>query len=315
MAKSLAYEEASPHELEFVAAAASWINLIIEKGPSLPFSEAKIERRSKSSQKRRDLSLVGKDRKILVTGEVKLPYQKDGATPYNATVVSDARGKAIRANASYFFTWNVNECVLWETETSSDNPREAQHYRSWKITSVVKESHLTLPSTEDDIKRWLGQFLNDLAKIIQGSAKVGFKPPDERFIESLESALSLPIRLTFEELERRYSTTRGRNDLDQWMRDDQGWTIAADPEGIRENLERAAKFSCYALVNRLVFYEALMKRYGAHLLKLNVPDHLDSGDELGNHLEGFFAEAKTVTCNGLKWKWIRTAINGNWRPH
>ena len=295
MAKSLAPEEAAPHELEFVAAAASWINLIIDKSSSLPFLEARIEGRSKNSQKRRDLSLVGKDRKILVTGEVKLPYQKDGATPYNATVVSDARRKALRANARYFFTWNVNECVLWETETSSDNPREAQHYRSWKVTSVAKESHLTLPSTEDAIKRWLGQFLYDLAKIIQGSAKVGFKPPDERFIESLESALSLPIRLTFEELERRYSTTRGKNDLDQWMRDDQGWTIAADPEGIRENLERAAKFSCYALVNRLVFYEALMKRYGAHLLKLNVPDHLDSGDELGNHLEGFFAEAKTVT--------------------
>jgi hypothetical protein len=64
MARSLAPEEAAPHELEFVAAAASWINLIIDKGSSLPFSEARIEGRSKNSQKRRDLSLIGKDRKI-----------------------------------------------------------------------------------------------------------------------------------------------------------------------------------------------------------------------------------------------------------
>jgi hypothetical protein len=256
-------DEDFPHELEFTASAASWMNLIIEKDPTLPFSEAKCEGRTRGSQKRRDLSLRGKNSNILVTGEVKLPYQKDGATPHNAAVVSDARRKAIRASAEYFFTWNVNECVLWETQTATDDPAAGQHYKSWKVVSVAKETHLALPSTEDAIKSWLGQFLNELAKIIQGRAKVGFKAPDERFVDALESALSLPIQLTFEELERRYTTVRGKTDLDGWMRDEQGWTLAVDPDGIRDNLERAAKFSCYALVNRLVFYEALMKRYGA----------------------------------------------------
>jgi hypothetical protein len=41
---------------------------------------------------------------VLVTGEIKLPYQKDGASPYSASVVSDARRKAARAGAKYFFT-------------------------------------------------------------------------------------------------------------------------------------------------------------------------------------------------------------------
>jgi len=284
-----------PHELEFTANAASWMNLIIEKDHALPFSGARCEGRSRGSQKRRDLTLLGKDGKVLVTGEVKLPYQKDGATPHNAVVVSDARAKALRSGADYFFTWNVNECVLWETRTPTDNPAAGQFYKTWKVVSVVKQAHLALPSTEDTIKSWLGQFLNELGRIIQGRAKVGFKLPDERFVDALESALSLPIRLTFEGLEGRYATVRGKADLDGWMRDEQGWTLAADPEGIRDNLERAAKFSCYALVNRLVFYEALMKRYGAQLDKVNVPVHLDRGDELRLHLEGFFAEAKRVT--------------------
>ena len=87
----------------------------------------------------------------------------------------------------------------------------------------------------------------------------------------LNQSSAVRIRLTFEELEQRYATARGKADLDAWMRDEQGWTLAADAEGIRDNLERAAKFSCYALVNRLVFYEALMKRYGAQLHKLSVP--------------------------------------------
>lgn len=285
----------SPHELEFTTSVAAWMTLIIEKDPTLPFTAAKCEGRSKGIQKRRDLSLLGKDRKLLITGEVKLPYQKDGATPYNADVVKDARRKAARAGVAYFFTWNVNECVLWQTDTATEDPAAGRHYRSWKVVTITKETHLNLPSTTDAIKRWLGQFLNDLAKIVRGSVKVGFKTPDERFIEALESALTLPIRFTLEELGTRYPTTRGKADLDNWMRDEQGWTIATDPDGIRDNLERAAKFSCYALVNKLVFYEALMKRYGAQLPKLNVPDHIDAGDDLRLHLEGFFAQAKQVT--------------------
>ncbi len=223
MPDPLTSEEDFPHELKFTASAASWMNLIIEKDNTLPFSEVMCEGRTKGSQRRRDLSLLGKDGKVLVTGEVKLPYQKDGATPHNATVISDARIKATRAGAAYFFTWNVNECVLWETRTPTDDPAAGQHYKSWKVVSVVKESHLALPTTEDAIKSWLGKFLHELGKIIQGRAKVGFKAPDERFVDALESALSLPIRLTFEELDRRYATGRGKADLDRWMRDEQGW--------------------------------------------------------------------------------------------
>ena len=91
----------------------------------------------------------------------------------------------------------------------------------------------------------------------QGISPCPSKAPDERFVDALESALSLPIQLTFEELERRYTTVRGKTDLDGWMRDEQGWTLAVDAEGIRDNLERAAKFSCYALVNRLVFLRSI----------------------------------------------------------
>jgi hypothetical protein len=288
-------EEDSPNELEFTAIAASWMNLIIEKDNSLPFSSVRCERRTRGLQKRRDISLIGKDRRAIITGEVKLPYEKDGATPYNASVVSDARGKAIRAGVNYFFTWNVNECVLWEAQSVTDDVTAGQHYKAWKVVSVAKESHLVLPSTEDAIKSWLGQFINELANIIRGNAKVGFKLPDERFVDALESALNLPIRLAFEALEEQYRAVRSKTDLDSWMRDEQGWTLASDAEGIQDNLERASKFSCYALVNRLVFYEALMKRYGAQLHKLNVPEHIDKGDDLRLHLEGFFAEAKRVT--------------------
>ena len=102
-------------EWEFTADVASWINEILEKNPDLPFIRAKCEMRGSGSKKRRDLTLLARNRKVALSGEVKLPYVLEGSTPYRESVVMDARRKAARANSPFFFTWNVNELVLWQT--------------------------------------------------------------------------------------------------------------------------------------------------------------------------------------------------------
>lgn len=282
------------NEWEFTAEAASWINeaLAFETNPF--FARAKCEQRGRGSNKRRDLSLLGKDQKPLVTGEVKLPFRPDGGTPYNAHVVEDARKKARRAGADFFFTWNVNQCVLWETEPSE--PQRAQrNYFSWDVTDVVKESHLENPAVVHAICSWIPVFLRDVERICRGTDNLGEKLPDEKFIEALESALRLPVALTVEKLQEQYANPRFRKDINQWMREEQGWVIYDDPEGVRDSLERAARFACYALVNKIVFHEALLKRHSKRMEKLTVPDHISGADELRLELERFFGEAKEVT--------------------
>jgi len=282
------------NEWEFTTEVASWINETLAKNPSLPFSRAKCEQTGEGSRKRRDLTLLDKDKRIVLTGEVKLPYQPEGGSPYNASVVRDARAKAQRARARFFFTWNVNEFVLWETETAKTSWQE-QNYKSWEVTTIHRESHLELPMTAQAIKTWLALFLNEFAQIIRGAASIGFKAPDEKFIEALESSLKMPIVLNLEKLDELYKNPSLKSELDKWMREEQGWLIYTDPDGIRDNLERASKFACYALVNKLVFHEALLKRYAASMSKLSVPEHIDTGEALRLHLEGYFAEAKSVT--------------------
>ncbi|MGA2225573.1 MAG: N-6 DNA methylase, partial [Syntrophobacteraceae bacterium] len=282
------------NEWELTADVASWINEIIGKDRTLPFSRAKCEQRPETSLKRRDLTLLGGIGQILVTGEIKLPYQKDGSSPYNAVVVDDARSKALKVGSKYFFTWNVNECVLWETTPTRSSWRD-QNYKSWDVTKVRKESDLEHPAVIDAIKNWLPVFLNDLAKILGGTSFIGRKSPDEKFIDALESALKMPIFATLDELERRYKKVRNKSELDKWMRSDQGWIIYDDPEGIRENLERAARFACYGLLNKLVFHEALLRRYGAQIDKISIPEHIDTGEDLRSHVEGYFAEAIRIT--------------------
>lgn len=281
-------------EWEFTAKVASWINVFIQVNRgSLPFSEARCEQKSVDSQKRRDLTLLDQNGKIVLTGEVKLPYRKDGGSPYNETVVQDARQKAIRAKSAYFFTWNVNECVLWETFTDK-TARTDRKYTSWDVTHITREHQLTLPATDHAVNKWLSVLLNDFAKILHGTALFGRQTPDQKFVDALESSLKMPIHHTLDELNGRYER-RFKSDLDAWMRDQMGWTISDDPEEMRDNLERASKFACYALLNKLVFYEALLKRYGEHLSSVEIPEHIDTGDNLRLHLEGFFSNAKRVT--------------------
>ena len=277
------------NEWEFVAKVASWIDGILRDYPRLPFSEARCEQRGRGSRKRRDLTLLADDGSVVLTGEVRLPYRHDGGSPYNEKLVQNARRKARRAGCDYFFTWNVNECVLWETfpPRTAHNERK---YKSWDVTNVTRESHLEQPMTFHAIMGWLPDFLHHFANIWRGKIELGLQSPDEKFIEALESSLKMPINLTLEELAVRYHGRKFKADLDRWMRVEQGWLISDEPEDIRENLERASKFACYALVNKLVFYEALIKRYVRQLDKIVVQDHITTGEQLRLHLWEYFAD-------------------------
>jgi hypothetical protein len=96
------------NEWQFTSEVAKWIVLILQRNKGLPFGDAYCEGQAPDSPKRRDLTVKDRIGRIVLTGEVKLPGKKDGATPYNAKVVEDARTKARRAGVRYFFTWNVN---------------------------------------------------------------------------------------------------------------------------------------------------------------------------------------------------------------
>ncbi|MDP2824172.1 MAG: N-6 DNA methylase [Sulfuritalea sp.] len=281
------------NEWEFVGEVKSWIDQIVRHNPSLPFSGAKTEQRGSGSNKRRDLTILDQDGRPILTGEVKLPYAKDGTSPYRSDVVVDARKKAEKAGVRYFFTWNVNECVLWETASAASGLKD-RAYERWVISNVSKPEHLEQAPTQHAIHEWLVKFLHEVAPILRGTAAIGTRSPDLKFVEALESALALPIRQTFEELNGRYAKPAFKRDLDGWMVS-LGWQIVSDAEGLRELLERAAKFACYLLVNKLVFHEALLKKYNRNMEPLKAPPEVTTGDELRIRLQSFFEDAREVT--------------------
>lgn len=74
-----------------------------------------------------------------------------------------------------------------------------------------------------------------------------------------------------------------------------GWQIVDDAEGKRTLLRNAAKFACYLLVNKLVFHEALLKKYKGRFDPLKAPPEVTTGDDLAQRLQYAFDEAKRVT--------------------
>lgn len=281
-------------EWEFTAEAASRFKLSIVDDASLPFSDVRVEQRGSGSAKRRDITILDKSGRPVITGEVKLPFQKDGSTPYNENVVQDARSKAQRAGAKFFFTWNVNECVLWETFPKATSQIDRK-YKSWIVTEVHKAEHLDIPGIWLQIDGWSSRFIHECARIIRGVAPFGTQSPDEKFIDALESSLRLPILFTLETLEKKYKDARFKAQLDRWMREEQGWIILDDPRGVRDNLERASRFASYALVNKLVFHEALRKGFKDKMDALDVSENCDTGEGLRIDLESYFHSAKFAT--------------------
>lgn len=285
------------NEWEFTSAVATWMSSAIQANSrGLPFSEARCEQTAPRSQKRRDLTLIDADGQPVVTGEVKMPYQPEGNSPYRANVVKDARRKAKRAGVKYFFTWNVNRCVLWPTDAPA-KAWEDREYRSWDVADVHNENQLNLPVFQERIKRWVPIFLRDVGDILRGDVVIGTQAPDVRFIDGLEAALEQPILLTTDALSQQWKKASPRSQLQKWMTEEQGWVLhdSGDMSGVMEDLNRAAQFANYSLVNKLVFHESLLRRYGSELEPITIPGHVSSAEQLRTHLESFFEKARKVT--------------------
>ena len=291
------------NELEFTQIAATWMQQAIDADPSLPFRHARVEQSAAGSAKRRDLTLSDDGHRPLLTGEVKMPYRPDGHSPFRREVVDDARRKARRAKCGFCFTWNVNKLVLWPADpragvgAASGGGASDDFYEAWDVAAVYRPEQMRLEQTERAIRRFLPGFLRDAARHIAQGRPLARRRPDDRFVDALEAALDQPVLLTTDALAGVWQRRAEREQLRAWMRDEQGWQLADpdDERGVAEDLAHAARFANYALVNKLVFHEALVRRYPGDLFPAAVPDHLNTGDALRLHLEGMFARAREVT--------------------
>lgn len=278
-------------EWTIVGDAKSWMDALLDRhGADAPFLKVKLETRTAGSLKRRDLTILDRNGGIALTGEVKVPYAFDGASPFVESTVVDARKKALSAGAPWFFTWNLNELVLWKTDNVADL-RGERGFKTYAVTAVRRREDLESPHVQLALRNGIELFLLDFMRIFTGLVEVARRAPDEYFVHTFDSFLTLPILNATRALIARDKTPTVREALNRWMRDEQGWTLVGDRD---ELLARAAKFAVYGVANKLVFYDALRKRF-SDLPSLIVDKTVDTGEKLIDKFASFFDTARHET--------------------
>jgi methylase of polypeptide subunit release factors len=286
-------------EWEFTADVASQINEILKERVDLPFSEAKCEQRKIGTIKRRDITLLNRVKKPVFTGEVKMPDKRDGRSPLNESVVIDAHNKANAIGVEYFFTWNVNDCVLWKTfeQGKSITERHLEFLKAFPAP-IIKSDDLLMPRVQEQVKSFLKTLLDRCAAILSGEKPLAKLPLDETFINVWELALAPLVTDTLREISFRYDKDkRFHKNLDEWMREGLGLLLSQkDEEIIRQNLFDTAKQSCFVLANKIVFYKALRQKFDK-LKNLEIGEEIKSDAQLKNLIEKAFEHAREITLD------------------
>lgn len=122
-------------------------------------------------------------------------------------------------------------------------------------------------------------------------------PLDNKFIRVWEAGLLPLVGETLHAISEHYKKDRRfKNELDKWMRDEQGLILSNDEAILRENLDRAAKLSCYVLANKIVFYKALRRRF-KKMRALKVSASVSTGVELQQNLDDYFDQAMRASSD------------------
>jgi type I restriction-modification system DNA methylase subunit len=288
----------SLNEWTFTSDVASQINAILRDRPDLHFSNAQVEERGKGSRKRRDLTIYDRQNKIVLTGEVKMPDSIEGRSPYQEALVMDAHDKANRIGVEHFFTWNINKCVLWRTfEAGKPITERYEEELNAFPSPILRSNELQHPLVKEQLSRFLFRFLDRCSALVTGADPLKLFPLDDKFIRIWEARLLPVVGETLHAISERYKRDKHfKNDLDRWMRDEQGLTLLNDEAVLRENLERAAKLSCYVLANKVVFYKALRRRF-TKMKALKVPASIKTGEALQRTLSEYFIQAMRASSD------------------
>lgn len=254
------------HEVDFCSQIAGAVSVLVSQDASAysPFRDARLEGFGTGTgrHKRKDLRFYNYDGKVILCGEVKLPGTREGRSAFAEKLMQDAFTKADNANVQFFFTWNVNEFVLFDRGLW-DRPLIDRRIRVWRLAKnmtspedVAREENLTYIKTH-----FLPDLLRDLADIFCGRQRE-WLPPDDIFIHSLESHLDWPRQLASAYILAHADRNKTFDlHVQRWMTE-QDWTFVRKPaEEWVKAVDNMAKTLVYVWANRLIFYKALRARF------------------------------------------------------
>jgi hypothetical protein len=292
----MAEQDSRTYEVTFCSRVAGWANELFNQHPEWPFRRAEIEESKAISRKRSDLRIHGGAGKLILAGEVKMPGTLQGSTPYNAELVADSAAKADNAGAEFFFTWNVNDFVLFDRKKWQLPPMERRVQEYPLGLALDSAADIDRAETETRVKKFLSDFFGKFAAILAGQQPEWGMRLDDWFIRSFESHISWPVKLTADFLWAQANASKiFDHRLQEWLGREQGWLFTRnDPSQWREIIDRAARTVCYVFANRLIFYESVRVKF-SELSALKIPKAMTSASDLYTHFQKTFQKAVQAT--------------------
>lgn len=284
------------HEVTFCSRVAKWSEAIFAANPEIPFQRVEIEESKGIRRKRSDLRVYDRQDRLVLAGEVKLPGTPEGRNAHDSGLIEDAFQKADYSGAQFFFSWNVNQLVLFD-RSLWHKPLFERRVRDWDLGLALDSAEdVARPEVEAALVRFLTEFYTDLAAIATGQKLDWGLPPDEYFIRAFESHVAWPVKLTAEYLDSQASSDKGFDHrLQEWMAKEQGWLVARnDPKTWRMLVDRAARTLCYVFANRLIFYESIRVKF-EDLPSLTIPKQVRTGKDSYLHFQKRFQQAVEAT--------------------
>lgn len=211
-------------------------------------------------------------------------------------MIEDASSKADNAGAEFFFTWNVNQFVLFDRK-KWHLPIFERRVKDYLLgLDLEKPEDVDRVEVETRIKGFLADFFGELAAILSGQQPEWGMRLDEWFIRAFESHIAWPVKLTAEFLFAKAGADKNfDHKLQDWLGIEQGWQFTRnDPVQWREILDRAARTLSYVFANRLIFYESVRAKF-TELPGLTLPKSVKSPQALYSHFQNAFQMAVDAT--------------------
>jgi hypothetical protein len=141
-------------------------NELFHQHPEWPFRRAEIEESRAIHRKRSDLRFYGDAARLILAGQVKMPGTPDGFSPYNNNLMRDSAEKADNAGAEFFFTWNVNDFVLFDRK-KWNLPLMKRRVQEYPLGLALDQPQdVDRLEVETRVKKFLADFFGDLAAIL-----------------------------------------------------------------------------------------------------------------------------------------------------
>ncbi len=276
------------NEWTLAAEIKSWWDGAFTAHPGWYLDRCEVERRVDGSQKRGDLSVLGRG-VVQLAGELRLP-DHPVASPWHPQNLGGAIDKAVKYGTRWCFTSDATMLLLVDAQRIG--PPQARVVQSFDLVDFTSRDELDAPGLFGRARSAWTHVIEQLAPVVAGQIEPSGLPTDEAFISSLRALLAIPVAAIRDDLDRaRQSDALFEQALVTWMVEEQGWTHT--PADWDAEIRRTADLSAYVFVTRLMFYQALRQAHPA-LSPLGLTTGI-SAPVARASLEACFSEARRLS--------------------